>query len=187
MADYMSINTSKQAKVNRIWRFINKSKLFKPIFIYKAIVKLIFTIYKVDQIIIDFTALKGYQIKPFIASIPFISRSIPIYCKSLFLSDIYSLKYSSENEFIIKQIETLIGILPKDKKITILADRQFSSKKFIRIFNEKRIDFVMRIKENVGVRIGNKEIVIKDLNGGEYEIEIDGIVCYLYKKEDDRW
>ncbi|HIP43027.1 MAG TPA: hypothetical protein EYG91_03835, partial [Aquifex aeolicus] len=112
MADYMPINTSKQAKVNRIWRFINKSKLFKPIFIYKAIVKLIFTIYKVDQIIIDFTALKGYQIKPFIASIPFISRSIPIYCKSLFLSDIYSLKYSSENEFIIKQIETLIGILP---------------------------------------------------------------------------
>ena len=59
MADYMPTNTSKQVKVNRIW--IYKSKLFKPISIYKAIIRLIFTIYKVKQIVIDFTALKGHD------------------------------------------------------------------------------------------------------------------------------
>ena len=186
MADYMPTNTSKQVKVNRIWRFINKSKLFKPISIYKAIIRLIFTIYKVKQIVIDFTALKGHDIKLFIASVPFIGRSIPIYCKPLFLSDIHSLKYNSENEFIIKQIEALMEILPKDKEITILADRQFSSKKFIKIFNEKNIDFVIRIKEKVKIKIGNKEKLIKDLNEGVYKIEIDEIECYLYKKEDNK-
>jgi len=186
MADFIEINASKQVKVNRIWRFINKSKLFKPNSIYKAIVKLIFSTYKAEQIIIDFTALKGHQIKLFIASIPFMGRSMPIYCEPLFLSDIYSLKYSSENEFIIKQIEALMKILPKGKKITILADRQFSSKKFIKIFNEKNIDFVMRIKENIRIKIENEEKLIKDLNDGEHKIEIDGVICYLYKKEDNK-
>ena len=86
----------------------------------------------------------------------------------------------------MRQIETLIEMLPKNKKITILADRQFLSKKFIKIFNEKNIDFVMKIKEKVKIKIKNEEKLIKDLNEGVHKIEIDGIECYLYKREDNK-
>jgi len=182
MADFLPLQTQKQSKVNRIWRFINKSKLFKPINIYKAVIKIVFTIFKVDQIVIDFTSLEGYKIKLFIASVPFIGRSIPIFCKSLFLSDIEKMKYKSENQFIVKQIESLKELIPGD--ITILADRQFATKQFIKTFIEKKINFVMRIRETVKVKSNGKEVLIKDLSEGKHEIEIEGVRCFLYKKED---
>jgi len=184
MADFLILNTKKQSKVNRIWRFLNKSKLFKPINIYKAIIKIVFSIYKVDQVVIDFTSLDGYEIKLFIASVPFKSRSIPIFCKSLFLADIKKMKYKSENQFIIEQIDKLIKLIPRN--ITILADRQFATKQFIKIFIEKNVNFVMRIREGVKIKINGKELLIKDLREGKYEIEIEGEKCFLYKKEDKK-
>jgi len=184
MADFLTLNTKKQSKVNRIWRFLNKSKLFKPINIYKAIIKIVFSIYKVDQVVIDFTSLDGYNIKLFIASVPFKSRSIPIFCKSLFLSDIKKMKYKSENQFIIEQIDELIKLIPRN--ITILADRQFATKQFIKMFIEKNVNFVMRIRERVKIKINGEELLIKDLKEGKYEIEIEGEKCFLYKKEDKK-
>ena len=59
LADFIPSNTQKQSKVNRIWRFINKSKLFKPLHIYKAMINILFSLFKIDQIIIDFTSLRG--------------------------------------------------------------------------------------------------------------------------------
>jgi len=184
MADFLPLQTQKQSKVNRIWRLINKSKLFKPINIYKAVIKIVFTIFKIDQIVIDFTSLEGYKIKLFIASVPFISRSIPIFCKSLFLSDIEKMKYKSENQFIVKQIESLKELIPGG--ITILADRQFATKQFIKIFTEKKINFVMRIRETVKVKSNGKEELIKDLREGKHEVEIEEVKYFLYKKEDKK-
>ena len=163
MADLLPLETNKQSKVNRIWRFINKSKLFKPKHIYKVILKIVLKITKQKEIIIDFTSLNSWNIKLLIISVPFISRSLPIYGKAIFLSDIHSMKYKSENEFIKKCILEFIQILPEDLKInlTIFADRQFATKEFIKFFIENNLKFVMRIKENVKVEIdGEKTLII---------------------------
>ena len=37
LADYLLLPYSKQAKTNRIWRFFNKAKTFKPIVVMKAL------------------------------------------------------------------------------------------------------------------------------------------------------
>ena len=188
MADILPIKANKQSKVNRIWRFINKSKLFKPKHIYQVITKIVFKLTKQNKIIIDFTSLKGWNIKLLIISVPFISRSLPIYAKTLFLSDIYNMKYKSENEFIKKCILEFIEIMPQDLKgnLIIFADRQFATKEFIKFFIENNLRFVMRIKEKVKVEIDGKEILIKNLKEGFYEVKIDGKQIKLYKKKDKK-
>ena len=112
MADFLQIESNKQSKVNRIWRFINKSKLFKPKHVYQVITKIVFRLTKQNKIIIDFTSLEGWNIKLLIISVPFVSRSLPIYAKVLFLSDIHNMEYKSENEFIKKCILEFMEIIP---------------------------------------------------------------------------
>jgi len=46
--------------------------------------------------------------------------------------------------------------------------------------------FVMRIKEEVKVMKEGKELLIKELEEGFHKIKIEGIKCYIYKKEEEK-
>ncbi len=98
------------------------------------------------------------------------------------LLDIYNMKYKSENEFIKKCILEFIEILPEDLKGNLII----FTKEFIKFFIENNLRFVMRIKEKAKVEIDGKEILIKNLKEGFYEVKIDEVQIKLYKKKDKK-
>ena len=126
LADYISLPYSKQSKTNRIYRLINKSKSFKPQFIMKALFLISFKLSDSSFVIIDFTSLKGYDVKLFIASMPISGRSLPFYCRVLYLKDIHNLKFKSENEFIMMSIKEMLSLIPHPlrNRIVLLADME---------------------------------------------------------------
>jgi hypothetical protein len=77
-------------------------------------------------VIIDFTYLKSFKVSLFIASIPLKGRSVPFYCKTLFIEDIHKLIWKSINHFIMTSVLDILRMAPGD--IIFLADRQFGTK-----------------------------------------------------------
>jgi len=188
LADYLPLPYNKQVKTNKIWRLFNKSKLFKPKSSMNSLFLLSRNLSKSNYIIIDFTSLDGYDIKLFIASITFKGRSLPFYCNPLFLKDIHNLKYKSENEFIISSIEELLSIIPKDlrSQIIILGDRQFGTKAFLEFYREKGIHFMVRIRKDINIKIGEKVYKSGELKKGKYIGEIEGREYFIYVREDKK-
>jgi hypothetical protein len=101
LALYIPSHGIKQSRVNRIWRFFHKMKL-NTLDCFKAFAKLIVSKVKTRYVIVDFTSLKAYDVSIFIASFPLKGRSCPFYARVLRKSDIDSIKYKSQNDFIFK-------------------------------------------------------------------------------------
>lgn len=190
LADYLMLPYSKQAKTNRIWRLFNKAKTFKPVAVMKALFHIVFKLADNPFIIIDFTSLNGFRIKFFIASLPTSGRSLPFYCRPLYLKDIHSLRYSSENEFIMITIKELLSIIPANlrERIIILGDRQFGTKRFIHFFTEEGIRFIVRIKKKFLVKVGAKALNSGELEKGKYvvEIEAEKYLLYIRKQREEK-
>ena len=186
LADYLPLPYSKQVKTNRIWRFFNKAKTFKPIVVMKALFCIVFKLADKPFIIIDFTSLNGFKIKLFIASLPVNGRSLPFYCRPLYLKDIHNLRYNSENEFIMITIKELLSIIPANlrERVIILGDRQFGTKRFIQFFREERVRFIVRIKKKFLVRVGGTALNSGEIEKGKYVVEIEGKKYFLYVRRD---
>ena len=186
LADYLPLPYSKQAKTNKIWRLFNKSKSFKPSLLMKVLFFISFKLADAPFVIIDFTPLKGFKIKLFIASLPAAGRSLPFYCHPLYLKAIHNLKLKSENEFIMASIKELLSMIPSSlrKRIILLGDRQFGTKRFIRFFKEEGIGFIVRVKKNLYIKERGRVLKSGELRKGKYVVEIEGEKYYLYIREE---
>ena len=120
-------------------------------------------------IIIDFTPLNGFRIKLFIASLPVTGRSLPFYCNPLY-------QYSSENEFIMVSIKELLSMIPDclRNRIVLLGDRQFGTKSFLKFFTNEGLRFIVRVKKNLLIKVGEKALKSGQLQKGKYVAEIEG-------------
>jgi hypothetical protein len=186
LADYLPLPYSKQVKTNKIWRLFNKSKSFKPSIAMKSLSFLAFKLTKAPFVIIDFTPLNGFKVKLFIASLPANGRSLPFYCKPLYLQDIHNLKYKSENDFIMASIKELLSIVPKHlrNKVILLGDRQFGTKRFLEFFQKEGIRFIVRVKKNILVEEGGKAFESGEFEKGKHVVEIDGGKYFLYVRKE---
>ena len=166
LALYIPSDGIKQSRVNRIWRFFHKMK-FNTLDCFKAFAKLIVSKVKTRYVIVDFTSLKAYDVSIFIASFPLKGRSCPFYARVLRKSDIESIKYKSQNDFIFKCMEEILGILPF--KPIIIADRGFCFYEFLRFVCQKGVGFVIRLRKDKLIRLKDgREVKVGGLKKGKY-------------------
>lgn len=154
----------------------------------KALFLIAFKLADDPFVIIDFTSLDGFRIKLFIASLPAGGRSLPFYCKPLYLKDIYDLKFKSENEFIMVSIKELLSLIPTSlrNRIILLGDRQFGTKRFLKFFKEEGIRFIVRVKKNLLVKVGENVSKTGELDKGKHIVEIEEEKYYLYVREEKK-
>ncbi|RMD54389.1 MAG: hypothetical protein D6828_04735 [Nitrospirae bacterium] len=176
LADYLPSPHSKQAKT------------FKPFIVMKALFFIASKLSNSPYVIIDFTSLDGFKVKLFIASLAVRGRSLPFYCKPLYLRDIHNLRFKSENEFIMFSIKELLSIIPEHlrERIILLGDRQFGTKRFLIFFKEEGIRFIVRVKKNLLVKVRKEVIRCEQLKKGKYMVDIEGEGYFLYVREDGR-
>ncbi|MBF0539476.1 MAG: transposase, partial [Nitrospirae bacterium] len=180
IALYLPVDGQKQSRVNRVWRFFHKMKMEQKDF-YGAFVRVIPKIVKNRYVIIDYTALRGYDVMLFIASMPYKGRSIPFYGKVLRLKDLDNLTYLSKNDFLECCMDEVLAIVPFSP--VVIGDREFGAHWFLTYLEGKGVGYVIRIAKNKVVSEYGMNIEVSKLPPGKHLVQWRGLNFYIGKRD----
>jgi hypothetical protein len=102
------------------------------------------------SIALDWTALPGNFIC-LMAAIPFSGRAIPIYFKIVSYGTLEKSQNSVEDHFVTQ----LIGLLPKEIRPIVLADRGFGRASLLLLLLSLQVGFCIRVKSDVWITLKN--------------------------------
>lgn len=141
--------------VKRLNRFLGNPRIDRQLF-YKNVVEFVWPRIKHWQLIpiaIDWTFCEKHEKwQSLVASIVIRGRGIPILVWSFPRNDFHP--YLSQNQVENAFMKQLREILPPGKRVVILADRGFARASFFRLLTELGFDFIIRLRYNVKVTIG---------------------------------
>lgn len=97
------------------------------------------------------------------ASVDFGGRSVPLY----FSMRSYPKRKGQSDQKALERafLKELRHLLSKKYSYTIVADRGFGNDRFAQLCHENGFDFVLRICENLNLKIGDKCLNLKSLSG----------------------
>ncbi len=96
------------------------------------------------------------------ASINFCGRAVPLY----FSMRAYPKRKAQHNQKKLEAsfIRALRHLLPKKYTYTIVSDRGFGNDRFAQLCLDKGFDYVLRLNENLNIRIGDKVCNLSDFD-----------------------
>lgn len=108
------------------------------------------------MLLIDETDLFG-PYKAIVVAIPFRKRAIPIFWKIYTNQEIQQLLYLSHNTLVWGFLDdlqnVLVEALGKKRKTLWIFDRGFADVKLMKRLMKQRINFIIRVKKNVGIKV----------------------------------
>jgi len=136
-------------RLKRLWRFVSNHRI-KPEKLTSFWINWcvsVFTSGKYIPIAIDWTTLPG-NLPCLMAAIPFKGRAIPLLWQIVPFGNLKD----SQNRVEERLITRLTNLIPKDKRITILADRGFGRASLVEFLLKKNLLFVLRVRADVIIR-----------------------------------
>lgn len=115
------------------------------------------------QINVDYTTdTDGFLI--LMASINFCGRAVPLY----FSMRAYPKRKGQHDQKKLEAsfIRALRHLLPKKYAYVIVSDRGFGNDRFAQLCLDRGFDYVLRINENLNIRVGDKVCNLSDFEGG---------------------
>lgn len=148
-------------RLKRFWRFVSNPRVNTgslQILWCKWVVSA-FLPGKYLTVALDWTTLPG-NIQCLMASIPFAGRAIPL----LWVATTYRAFKDSQNRIEERLISSLNSIIPKDKRIILVADRGFGRASLVNFLIKLNILFVLRVKADVIVKTSSgKKVNLRKL------------------------
>lgn len=148
-------------RLKRFWRFVSNPRVNTgslQILWCKWVVS-VFLPGKYLTVALDWTTLPG-NIQCLMVSIPFAGRAIPL----LWVATTYRAFKDSQNRIEERLISSLNSIIPKDKRIILVADRGFGRASLVNFLIKLNILFVLRVKADVIVKTSSgKKINLRKL------------------------
>jgi len=150
--------------LKRINRFLGNQRIDREAF-FEGLIKFVLPRvqhWPIIPIAIDWTYCEDNNPwQSLVASITFHGRGIPIYVWS-FKRNCFD-PYMSQNQVEEAFVAHLRRLLPKHKRIVILADRGFARISLFEILLELGFEFVIRLKYNVKVKSEGKKQLLGDI------------------------
>lgn len=186
-------------RLKRLWRFVSNERI-KPanlINLWSLWVVKTFCRDEYIPVALDWTTLPG-NIQCLMAAVPFAGRAVPL----LWVTTTYQAFKDSQNLIEQRLITRLLNIIPKQKRIILIADRGFGRAKFFKFLLKLNLLFAIRVKADVKVKIINgKTILLRKFRIKENQIKwldnisyrADGVVrginlaITLAEGSDDPW
>lgn len=137
-------------KLKRLWRFVSNEKV-KPgdlINLWSLWVIKIFCKGEYIPVALDWTTLPG-NTQCLMAAVPYAGRALPL----LWVTTTYQAFKDSQNLIEQRLITRLISIIPKEKRIILIADRGFGRAKFFKFLLKINILFAIRVRADVKINV----------------------------------
>lgn len=140
-------------RLKRLFRFVSNPqvKVIDLIDLWSLWVIKTFMPGKYCLVALDWTTLPG-NIQCLMAAVPFAGRAVPL----LWVTTTYRAFKDSQNLIEQRLITRLINIIPKEKKIILMADRGFGRAKFIEFLLKQNLLFSIRVKADVKITTQTK-------------------------------
>lgn len=137
-------------RLKRLDRFVGNDKV-KPsslINLWCLWIIRIFLRRKYIEVALDWTTLPG-NIQCLMAAVPFHGRALPL----LWVTTTYQAFKDSQNLIEQRLITRFNNIIPKEKRIILVADRGFGRAKFFKFLLKLNILFAIRVRADVKIRV----------------------------------
>ena len=143
-------------KLKRLWRFVSNEKVKPGNLINLWSLWVIKTFCKSEYIpvALDWTTLPG-NIQCLMAAVPYAGRALPL----LWVTTTYQAFKDSQNLIEQRLVTRLVNIIPKGKKIILVADRGFGRAKFFKFLLGLNILFAIRARADVKIKTGNGKVM----------------------------
>lgn len=102
---------------------------------------------KYIEVALDWTTLPG-NIQCLMAAVPYAGRAVPL----LWVTTTYQAFKDSQNLIEQRLVTRLLTIIPKEKKIILVADRGFGRAKFFKFLLKLNILFAIRVRADVKIK-----------------------------------
>lgn len=144
-------------RLKRLWRFVSNDrvKVGNLINLWSLWVIETFCRGEYIPVALDWTTLPG-NIQCLMAAVPYASRAIPL----LWVTTTYQAFKDSQNLIEQRLVTRLINIIPKGKRIILVADRGFGRAKFIKFLLGLKVLFAIRVKADVKVTTSTGRIIL---------------------------
>lgn len=153
--------SSHKYKLKRLWRFVSNEKI-KPanlIDLWALWIVGIFCKSEYIPVALDWTTLPG-NIQCLMAAVPFAGRAVPL----LWVTTTYQAFKDSQNLIEQRLVTRLINIIPKQKRIILIADRGFGRAKFFKFLLNLNILFAIRVRADVKIKtLKERTILLRKL------------------------
>lgn len=149
--------SSHKHKLKRLWRFVSNERI-KPgnlINLWSLWVIRTFCRDEYTPVALDWTTLPG-NIQCLMVAVPFAGRAIPL----LWVTTTYQAFKDSQNLIEQRLVTRLINIIPKEKKVILVADRGFGRAKFFKFLISLNILFAIRVKADVKVTTDTGKVIL---------------------------
>lgn len=179
LAKEISHLTKESFKANdmRIYRFFKSREFQVDDRLWRCHIKLLFRLMKERNLLksnekvilkIDFTTLHD-DFLILTAGIDFNGRSIPLF----FTMRNYPKRAGSmdQKKMELAFIKELKHLLPKKYEYIIVADRGFGNKRFAALCVKNGFDFVLRVNENLGIKVNEKNENLSLYIGKPFDIK----------------
>lgn len=144
-------------RLKRLDRFVgnDRIKVSSLINLWSLWIIKIFCRRKYIEVALDWTTLPG-NIQCLMAAVPFAGRALPL----LWVTTTYQAFKDSQNLIEQRLITRLISIIPKEKKLILVADRGFGRAKFFKFLLKLDILFAIRVRADVRIRTVSGRIML---------------------------
>lgn len=143
-------------RLKRLDRFVgnDKVKVSNLINFWCLWVIKIFLRRKYIEVALDWTTLPG-NIQCLMAAVPYSGRALPL----LWVTTTYQAFKDSQNLIEQRLVTRLINIIPKEKKIILIADRGFGRAKFFKFLLDLNILFAIRVRADVKIKTNFGKVI----------------------------
>lgn len=140
-------------RLKRLDRFVSndKVKTGNLINLWCLWIIRIFCKRKYTEVALDWTTLPG-NIQCLMAAVPYAGRAIPL----VWVTTTYQAFKDSQNLIEQRLVTRLINIIPKEKKIILVADRGFGRAKFFKFLLKLNILFAIRVRADVKINTNTR-------------------------------
>ena len=147
LAQHANANTSFKHRVKRISRFLGNDRI-DPVTAYSPLLMELFKRQKHRPLVLAFDWTKFRKLHSLGLVAVFGGRSVPVLWKTVHENGLYKSQSRIEKE-MLSQLQRL---LPAGRRVIILADRGFGKTDLARHCKQLRLDYVIRIRQNVRIR-----------------------------------
>jgi len=105
------------------------------------------------------------------ASVNFNARNVTLYCSMrLYPKKAKQMDQKKMEEAFLKALH---HILSTKYRYIIIADRGFGNQRFARICGKLGFDYLLRINDNLGLKVNDQKTNLEDFAGSEFDIEAE--------------
>lgn len=144
-------------QLKRFWRFLSNPRI-KPERLMEFWINFCLRKFcpgKEIIVALDWTTLPG-NVQCLMLALPYHGRAIPLYWQMLPYSQIKNSQNRLEEGLIAK----VLNLLPVKKRLILTADRGFGRASFVSFLLKKDVEFVLRVRSDVRVKLKNNRALI---------------------------